>query len=435
MAMSEVKIIEFEEGWEFMQKGITKLKILMAIEDQTGNTSTTTQGSSSSNTSSRSGYHGGSFPRSGNNSTFGAGMPNGSSSNLKTAKGNQGLYYDYCHHTGHTSGTCYRLHGYPANFKHTFKKKSSTSPIAGRGGTAHYAAGDANSQWNRNPASDLGGYAGGSINTPNVGSAGQFGEGSSQMISQGPYTSAPHFTPEQYHQLLHLLDQDNESNGTTLSASVSRDVLFKEDIFPFRHPIHKSSLLFPVSSLSSDYSPPDNVQLHMSSTLVHEPLTACAEAHIPSDPVPSAPPTLPLDVAPRKSHRTTKPPIWMQDYNKPPNDYSQQLYENYRETFVEYINYTVLLALGERHNKFILREIVKRWANHKIMIRWLSRLYDEIVLMCFRDLVYEELKGKARDAFIIDRQRLLDIFVGIGMEYYQNDFEDAMLKHTATYYS
>ncbi|KAH0739491.1 hypothetical protein KY290_038196 [Solanum tuberosum] len=72
--------------------------------------------------------------------------------------------------------------------------------------------------------------------------------------------------------------------------------------------------------------------------------------------------------------------------------------------------------------------------------------------MCFRDLVYEELKGKARDAVIvlieqeregeqIDRgllKNVLDIFVGIGMgymEYYENDFEDAMLKHTAAYYS
>ncbi|KAH0635387.1 hypothetical protein KY285_035081 [Solanum tuberosum] len=62
--------------------------------------------------------------------------------------------------------------------------------------------------------------------------------------------------------------------------------------------------------------------------------------------------------------------------------------------------------------------------------------------MCFRDLVYEELKGKARDAVIvlieqeregeqIDRgllKNVLDIFVGIGMgnmEYYENDFEDA----------
>ncbi|KAG5587654.1 hypothetical protein H5410_048088 [Solanum commersonii] len=167
---------------------------------------------------------------------------------------------------------------------------------------------------------------------------------------------------------------------------------------------------------------------------------------------------------------------------KPPNDYSQQLYEKYREAFVEYINSTVLPALRERHDEFMLREFVKRWANHKLMVRWLSRFFHyldryfiarrslpglhEVGLMCFRDLIYQELNGKARDAvnvlasiissfcflFLptieqeregeqIDRgllKNVLDIFVGIGMgemEYYENDFEDAMLKDSAAYYS
>ncbi|KAK4732227.1 hypothetical protein R3W88_025215 [Solanum pinnatisectum] len=153
---------------------------------------------------------------------------------------------------------------------------------------------------------------------------------------------------------------------------------------------------------------------------------------------------------------------------KPPNDYSQQLYEKYREAFVEYINSTVLPALRERHGEFMLREFVKRWANHKLMVRWLSRFFHyldryfiarrslpglhEVGLMCFRDLIYQELNGKARDAVnvLIEQERegeqidrgllknVLDIFVGIGMgemEYYENDFEDAMLKDTAAYYS
>ncbi|KAK6780756.1 hypothetical protein RDI58_022940 [Solanum bulbocastanum] len=153
---------------------------------------------------------------------------------------------------------------------------------------------------------------------------------------------------------------------------------------------------------------------------------------------------------------------------KPPNDYSQQLYEKYREAFVEYINSTALPALREKHGEFMLREFVKRWANHKLMVRWLSRFFHyldryfiarrslpglhEVGLMCFRDLIYQELNGKARDAVnvLIEQERegeqidrgllknVLDIFVGIGMgemEYYENDFEDAMLKDTAAYYS
>lgn len=153
---------------------------------------------------------------------------------------------------------------------------------------------------------------------------------------------------------------------------------------------------------------------------------------------------------------------------KPPHDYSQQLYEKYKEAFEEYISSTVLPSLREKHDEFMLRELVKRWANHKVMVRWLSRFFhyldryfiarrslpalNEVGLTCFRDLVYQDLKGKAKDAVIalIDQERegeqidrallknILDIFVEIGMgqmEYYESDFEEDMLSDSAAYYS
>ncbi|XP_022760538.1 cullin-1-like isoform X6 [Durio zibethinus] len=116
----------------------------------------------------------------------------------------------------------------------------------------------------------------------------------------------------------------------------------------------------------------------------------------------------------------------------------------------------------------MLRELVKRWANHKVMVRWLFRFFhyldryfiarrslpplNEVGLTCFRELVYQELNAKVRDAVIslIDQERegeqidrallknVLDIFVEIGMgqmDYYENDFEATMLKDTAAYYS
>ncbi|KAH8489984.1 hypothetical protein H0E87_025270, partial [Populus deltoides] len=128
----------------------------------------------------------------------------------------------------------------------------------------------------------------------------------------------------------------------------------------------------------------------------------------------------------------------------------------------------VLPSLREKHDEFMLREQVKRWANHKVMVKWLSRFFhyldryfiarrslpplNEVGLTCFRDLVYQELNGKVRDAVIslIDQERegeqidrallknVLDIFVEIGMgqmDYYENDFEAAMLKDIAAYYS
>ncbi|KAI7748684.1 hypothetical protein M8C21_000333 [Ambrosia artemisiifolia] len=150
---------------------------------------------------------------------------------------------------------------------------------------------------------------------------------------------------------------------------------------------------------------------------------------------------------------------------KPPHDYSQQLYDKYRETIEEYITSMVLPSLREKHDEFMLKEFVRRWSNHKVMVMWLSRFFHyldryfiiryslrplkEVGLACFRDLVYGKVKGKVTDAVIslIDQERegeqidqallknVLDIFVEIGMEYYVNDFEVCMLKDTTAYYS
>ncbi|PSR85142.1 Cullin-1 like [Actinidia chinensis var. chinensis] len=133
---------------------------------------------------------------------------------------------------------------------------------------------------------------------------------------------------------------------------------------------------------------------------------------------------------------------------KPPHDYSQQLYDKYRESFEEYITSTVLPSLREKHDEFMLRELSLPALN-------------EVGLTCFRELVDQELNGKVRDyvkgcynisEFLvqIDKERegeqidrallknVLYIFVEIGMgqmDYYENNFEAAMLKNTAAYYS
>ncbi|KAL5541836.1 hypothetical protein UlMin_009546 [Ulmus minor] len=160
--------------------------------------------------------------------------------------------------------------------------------------------------------------------------------------------------------------------------------------------------------------------------------------------------------------------IYNMSTQKPPHDYSQQLYDKYRESIEDYITSTVLPSLRDNHDEFMLRELVKRWANHKIMLRWLTRFFhyldrnfiprkslpslNEVGLTCFRDLVYQEFNAKVRDAVIslIDQERegeqidrallknVLNIFVEIGigfMDNYEDDFEPAMLKDAAAYYS
>ncbi|CAL9238168.1 unnamed protein product [Arabidopsis halleri] len=114
----------------------------------------------------------------------------------------------------------------------------------------------------------------------------------------------------------------------------------------------------------------------------------------------------------------------------------------------------------------MLRELVKRWDNHKVLVRWLSRFFldvdcylarrgiprlREVGLTSFHELVYREVHSTAKEAVLelihkeregeqIDRalvKNILDIYVenGMGtMEKYEEDFERFMLQDTASYY-
>ncbi|WOG83765.1 hypothetical protein DCAR_0102943 [Daucus carota subsp. sativus] len=151
-----------------------------------------------------------------------------------------------------------------------------------------------------------------------------------------------------------------------------------------------------------------------------------------------------------------------------PYNYSQDVYDKYLDIFKDYIDLWVLPSLNQRHDEFMLRELEKRWLNHKIMMRWLSRFFEYLDryfvtqnslsslnkagLICFRDMVYEEVKFKARDAVItlinkeregeqIDRallKNIIDVIIRVGMgknESYEKDFEAFMLDNSSSYYS
>uniref|UniRef100_A0A7N0U8X0 Cullin family profile domain-containing protein n=1 Tax=Kalanchoe fedtschenkoi TaxID=63787 RepID=A0A7N0U8X0_KALFE len=162
--------------------------------------------------------------------------------------------------------------------------------------------------------------------------------------------------------------------------------------------------------------------------------------------------------------------IYSMCIQRPPRDYSEPLYVKYRETLQDYLTATVLPRLrAESHDELLLRELVRRWENHKLMIRWLSRFFHyldrfyvarrslptlgQVGVVCFRDLAYVEVRHRARDAAgeVIDRERegeqqadramlkkVVDLFVEMGMgtmEAYDSDFERGLLDRTAAYYS
>ncbi|KAL4633470.1 hypothetical protein ACB092_04G125400 [Castanea dentata] len=153
----------------------------------------------------------------------------------------------------------------------------------------------------------------------------------------------------------------------------------------------------------------------------------------------------------------------------PRPDNSEKVYKKYQEVFEEYIIPKVLPSIKEKHGEIMLMELVKRWVNHKVMIRWLSRFFEylsrsylvkkldfspleELGVKHFRNLVYLEVGRNAIDVVItlinkeregqqIDRgllKNVSDFFIEIGsvcINCYEMDFEALMLQDTSEYYS
>nr|CAB3477177.1 unnamed protein product [Digitaria exilis] len=163
---------------------------------------------------------------------------------------------------------------------------------------------------------------------------------------------------------------------------------------------------------------------------------------------------------------------------KAPHDYSQQLYDKYKEALDEYIITTVLPSMRQKHGEFLLRELVLRWKNHKVMIKWLSRFFHyldryfisrrslpslkSVGWESFKTLVFDEFKATVttvvialidedREGQIIDRalvKNVLDVYIELsqdpaivpsgsdsGLKLYSQDFQDAFQQGTIDYYS
>jgi len=155
---------------------------------------------------------------------------------------------------------------------------------------------------------------------------------------------------------------------------------------------------------------------------------------------------------------------------KPPNNWSEQLYNNYVEAVKDYLSARILPRIREKHDEYMLRELVRRWENHKLMIRFLSHVFKyldrfyvkrlslpelaEVGSQNFHEIVFDAVKREVRTAIlelirreregeIVDRKLIKDvveIFVEMGgarssLEVYVSDFEEMLLTTTADFYS
>jgi len=155
---------------------------------------------------------------------------------------------------------------------------------------------------------------------------------------------------------------------------------------------------------------------------------------------------------------------------KPPNNWSEHLYNNYCEAVKEYLQARILPRIKEKHDESMLKELVRRWENHKLLVRFLSHVFKyldrfyvkrlslpelaEVGSQSFHDIVFNAVKRDVRAAILelirreregemVDRKlikQVIEIFVDMGgqrnsLEVYVQDFEDMLLSTTADFYS
>lgn len=177
----------------------------------------------------------------------------------------------------------------------------------------------------------------------------------------------------------------------------------------------------------------------------------------------------------KKSQRLFAPKEYVQTYTtcynmctqRSPYNWSEQLYQRHGETICQYLTNTVLPALRHQRQEFLLQELTKRWANHKIMNRWMQKFFmyldryyvkhhslptlDVAGLKHFKTLVYNEVKKETvtamitlvdaeRDGAIIDRgliKHCVELLEAMGMgslDAYVSDLEEQLLASTKEYY-
>jgi cullin 1 len=153
---------------------------------------------------------------------------------------------------------------------------------------------------------------------------------------------------------------------------------------------------------------------------------------------------------------------------KPPHNYSEQLYQRYKKAIADYLTAHVLPAVRSQTGQYMLKEIGKRWTHHKINVKWMKSFFSyldrfhtkrqnlpsmrDVGMQCFKDVIHEATSTDVRTAILdlVEQERLgqqvdhgllksvVEIFVEMGMgelEVYINDFESQFLEDTSAFYA
>ncbi|KAL9649739.1 hypothetical protein ABK040_009554 [Willaertia magna] len=143
------------------------------------------------------------------------------------------------------------------------------------------------------------------------------------------------------------------------------------------------------------------------------------------------------------------------------------LYDRYKKVVSEYLKDRVVPSLKEKQGEILLVESVKRWRDHLIVVKYLTKLFSyldrfytkhnnrdslkDVGLKAYQQKVYEIVKKdmaqalldkihKERDGDLIDRSLMKDginLFIEMGLNSiraYEEDFEKKLLLESESYY-
>lgn len=147
----------------------------------------------------------------------------------------------------------------------------------------------------------------------------------------------------------------------------------------------------------------------------------------------------------------------------------EKLYEKYKLWIRRYLESRVVESIREKHGVELLMELVKRWENHKIIIRWLKKLFayldryhtsqagvdtlHDVGMTLFREKVFDHVKKEIlgavlekieeeRCGIMVDKSILkvsIEVFVEMGMgdvkKVYKPEFEIPLLENTKRFYA
>ncbi|CAE7286614.1 CUL1 [Symbiodinium pilosum] len=150
-----------------------------------------------------------------------------------------------------------------------------------------------------------------------------------------------------------------------------------------------------------------------------------------------------------------------------PNNWSEQLYRRYGEAMSDYVQRQVLPALKDKTDIPLMKELLHRWVNHKIYVKWMDRFFTYLDryyvklqsveplhnrgYSIFNQQVFSSVIKDTRSALlkVINQERqgehidqdlvkgVIEIFIDLGLNssnLYNTEFEEAFLPATSSYF-